>query len=40
MAVIAIILPDWVLKPATSINIWNNSNEMFKKVDEAVATIY
>jgi len=40
MVVIVIILLDLVLKPATSINILNNSNEMFKKVDEVEATIY
>ena len=40
MAVIVIILPDLVLKLATSINISNNSNEMFKKVDEVEAIVY
>jgi hypothetical protein len=40
MVVIVIMLPDSVLKPATSINTLNNSNEMFKKADEAEATIY
>jgi hypothetical protein len=40
MVVIVIILPDLVLKPATSISTLNNSHEMFKKVDEVEATIY
>jgi hypothetical protein len=40
MAVIVIILPDLVQKPATSTNISNNSNEMFKKVDEVEAIVY
>jgi hypothetical protein len=40
MVVIVIMLPDMVLKPATSINTLNNSNETFKKADEAEVSIF